>query len=184
MVNYGDLPKKYTKEKDARVVILPVPYDGTSTWVKGADKGPEALLEASANMELYDIETDTEVYRIGIHTAKPVTESDSPESMVRAVRKRSEEYLGKGKFLVTLGGEHSISIGAIQAHAARFQNLTILQIDAHTDLRESYEGSRTTMPALWPGPGSFAPSYRWAFVAWTWARRQIWMPAAFSGPTK
>jgi len=142
MVNYGDLPKKYTKEKDARVVILPVPYDGTSTWVKGADKGPEALLEASANMELYDIETDTEVYRIGIHTAKPVTESDSPESMVRAVRKRSEEYLGKGKFLVTLGGEHSISIGAIQAHAARFQNLTILQIDAHTDLRESYEGSR------------------------------------------
>ena len=142
MYNYGDLPKQFTDESSARVAILPVPYDGTSTWIKGADKGPEALLEASANMELYDIETDTEVYKIGIYTAPAVKVSKSPEAMVDAVREKAEALLEKEKFLVTLGGEHSISIGVIQAHAKKFSNLSVLQIDAHTDLRSSYEGSK------------------------------------------
>lgn len=142
MISYGDLPKKYTSLANAKVVILPVPYDGTSTWVKGADKGPDALLEASANMELYDIETDSEVYKIGIHTAEPVLEKKSPELMVKAAKKRADEILKKGKFLVTLGGEHSISIGIIESHAEKYKNLSVLQIDAHTDLRDSYEGSK------------------------------------------
>lgn len=142
MYNYGDLPKQFTEESTAKVAILPVPYDGTSTWIKGADKGPEALLEASANMELYDIETDSEVYKIGIYTAPAVKVNKSPEAMVEAVRKKAESLLEKEKFLVTLGGEHSISIGVIQAHAKKFSNLSVLQIDAHTDLRSSYEGSK------------------------------------------
>ncbi len=142
MYNYGDLPKQFTEESTAKVAILPVPYDGTSTWIKGADKGPEALLEASANMELYDIETDSEVYKIGIYTAPPVKVNKSPEAMVEAVRKKAESLLEKEKFLVTLGGEHSISIGVIQAHVKKFSNLSVLQIDAHTDLRSSYEGSK------------------------------------------
>lgn len=142
MVSYGDLPKPYGERECARVVILPVPYDGTSTWIKGADKGPEALLEASANMEVYDIETDSEVYKVGIYTDTPVTQNATPELMVEAVQQRVESLIGEQKFVVTIGGEHSVSIGAIRAHAEKFPNMTVLQIDAHTDLRNSYEGSR------------------------------------------
>jgi len=142
MYNYGDLPKQYCEESTAKVVVLPIPYDGTSTWVKGADKGPEALLEASANMELYDIESDSEIYKIGIFTAPAIKVKKSPEAMVEAVKAKADEYIDKGKFLVSLGGEHSVSIGVIQAHAAKFKNLSVLQIDAHTDLRSSYEGSK------------------------------------------
>ncbi|BDX39307.1 agmatinase [Tenuifilaceae bacterium CYCD] len=142
MINYGDLPKPFTERNTSKVAILPVPYDGTSTWVKGADKGPKALLDASANMEVYDIETDTEVYKVGIYTDKPVSESKSPEKMVEAVYSRTKGLLDEGKFVVIIGGEHSVSIGTIQAHAEKFKNMSVIQIDAHTDLRESYEGSK------------------------------------------
>lgn len=142
MVNYGDLPKPYTKRKTSPIAILPVPYDGTSTWIKGADNGPRALLDASANMEVYDIETNTEVYRIGIYTDKPVMESKTPEAMVDAVRSRTSGLLKEGKFVVTIGGEHSVSIGAIQAYAKAYSDVSVLQIDAHADLRDIYEGSK------------------------------------------
>lgn len=142
MTDFGGIPEEYRRRDKSPIVILPVPYDGTSTWIKGADKGPEAMLEASANMELYDIDTDTEIYKKGIYTAPPVTESSSPESMSAAVKRSTSGYLSEGKFIVTVGGEHSISIGAIQAHAEKFSDLTVLQIDAHTDLRDEYEGSR------------------------------------------
>lgn len=141
MVNYGGLPQEYSTLSNSKVVVLPIPYDGTSTWVKGSDKGPEALLEASANMELYDIETNSEPYRIGIHTAAPVTSNSSPEAMVEESKKRAIEILEKDKFLVTIGGEHSVSIGIIQAYAEKFEKLSVIQIDAHADLREQYEGS-------------------------------------------
>jgi agmatinase len=142
MVHFGDIPQKYCSEKDSKIVILPIPYDGTSTWVKGSDKGPEALLDASANMELYDIETDSEVYLQGIYTAAPITENSSPEAMVMASETETLKHIDSGKFVVTIGGEHSVSIGPIQAHANRYKNLSVLQIDAHTDLRDSYEGSK------------------------------------------
>jgi len=142
MIHYGDLPKPYCEFQASKVAIVPVPYDGTSTWIKGADKGPKALLDASANMEIYDIETDTEVYKIGIYTDKPITEDSSPEAMVEAVKERTLSLIDKGKFTVIIGGEHSVSIGTIQAHALKYKNLSVLQIDAHTDLRDSYEGSK------------------------------------------
>lgn len=142
MIHYGDLPKQYSEFETSKVAIVPVPYDGTSTWIKGADKGPKALLDASANMEIYDIETDSEVYKVGIYTDKPITEDSSPEAMVEAVKARTLSLIDKGKFTVIIGGEHSVSIGTIQAHAQKYQNLTVLQIDAHTDLRDSYEGSK------------------------------------------
>lgn len=142
MIDFGGISEEFRRADNSRIVILPVPYDGTSTWVKGSDKGPEALLNASANMELYDIETDSEVFQQGIYTAPPVLESYSPEQMTEAVRNEAAGYIARGKFVVTLGGEHSVSIGTIQAHAAVYKDLTVLQIDAHTDLREEYEGSR------------------------------------------
>jgi agmatinase len=141
-MNYGGIDNKFTSFIDSKIAVLPVPYDGTSTWIKGADKGPAAILEASANMELYDIETDSEVYTKGIYTADPVTEHSSPEKMTEAVYNEVLRLLHHHKFVVTLGGEHSISIGAIQAHVTSFEEVTVLQIDAHTDLRPEYEGSK------------------------------------------
>ncbi|MCF8365792.1 MAG: agmatinase [Bacteroidales bacterium] len=139
--NFGGLEESLTNLDSAKVVMIPVPYDETSTWGKGADNGPEAILEASANMELYDIETDSEVYKIGIHTADPVLEKSSPEKMVNAVEKASIKFLDQGKFIVGLGGEHSISSGFVRACSRYYNNLSVLQLDAHTDLRPEYEGT-------------------------------------------
>jgi len=142
MSNFGAIPAEYAREESARIVVLPVPYDETSTWMKGADSGPQAIIDASANMELFDIETGSEVFRQGIFTAPAVSEKHSPEAMVAAVRERVSGYLEKGKFVVTVGGEHSVSVGSIQAHAARHPGMAVLQLDAHADLREEYAGSR------------------------------------------
>mgnify|MGYP002629474800 FL=1 len=126
---------------DSRYAVLPIPYDGTSTWQKGADAGPEAILEASANMELFDIETGSEPWRSGIVTMAPVTEASSPEAMADTVETAALSLIDEGLTVVGLGGEHSVSIGLIRAHAARHPGLTVLQLDAHADTRESYEGS-------------------------------------------
>ncbi len=142
MKNFGGLPADFAGEEQSEIIILPVPFDGTSTWIKGADRGPGAIIEASANMELYDIESGSEVYLKGIHTSDPVNEKENPEKMVAEVFSRVTNYLDKGKFPVIIGGEHSVSIGSIQAFAKKFDDLTVLQIDAHSDLRNEYEGSK------------------------------------------
>jgi len=139
---YAGIPQEFGKLEKAKVVLIPVPYDGTSTWQKGADKGPEAFLNASENMELYDIETETEVYKKGIHLAEVITENSSPEAMVAAVHAKTKSFIKKNKFVTIFGGEHSISIGTIRAFNECFDNLTVLQLDAHADLRKEYEGSK------------------------------------------
>jgi len=139
--NYAGIPDKYARIDEAKVVLIPVPYDGTSTWQKGADKGPDAFLDASENMELYDIETRTEVYKKGIYLAPPVTEDSSPEKMVEAVYKTTKNYIKQEKFVTLFGGEHSVSIGSIKAFNESFEDLTVVQLDAHADLRPEYEGS-------------------------------------------
>ena len=140
--NYAGIPDKFAQLETAKVVLIPVPYDGTSTWGKGADRGPEAFLTASENMELYDIETASEVYEQGIYLAVAVIGNKSPEDMVNAVHKVTKDYIKRNKFVTIFGGEHSISIGTIRAFNECFDNLTVLHIDAHADLRESYEGSK------------------------------------------
>jgi agmatinase len=141
--NFGDLPGEYSNLRDARIVIIPVPYDRTSTWIKGADKGPTAIIEASANMELYDIETGSEVYRKGIFTADALKVEDlPPEDMIEMVSEEVRHYIERGKFTVVVGGEHSVSIGSIKAHVKSSADVTVLQLDAHTDLRDEYNGSK------------------------------------------
>jgi agmatinase len=142
MTGYGDLPDEFCDRIQSAVVIVPVPYDETSTWGKGADKGPEALLEASANMELYDIETGTEVYKIGIYTDIPVSIPGRPELMINAVDKRISSWLKINKFVIAIGGEHSITIGSVKAYLRKNPDLSVLQLDAHTDLRPEYLGSK------------------------------------------
>jgi agmatinase len=141
-LNFGYLPAEYADPDTARIVIVPVAYDGTSTWMKGADKGPAAILEASANMELYDIETDSEVYTRGIFTEDTIGGEISTAEMMEAVRQTVREYLARDQFTVVIGGEHSVSIGSVKAHADRFPHLSVLQLDAHADLREQYNGSK------------------------------------------
>ena len=141
-MTYAGIPEEFSKLETSKIVLIPVPYDGTSTWIKGSDKGPEAFLEASANMELYDVETDSEVYKNGIFLADPVKENRSPEKMVDAVHRTTLDFLKLGKFVTLFGGEHSVSIGSIRAFIDTFENLTILQFDAHADLRKEYEESK------------------------------------------
>jgi len=123
------------------IIIVPVPYDETSTWMKGADRGPDAIMEASVNLEFYDIETGTEAHLQGIHTVAPVTEKESPEKLVEAVFIQVSGLLDQGKFPVVVGGNHTVSIGSAKAFARHFSNLSILQLEAHSDLRPEYEGS-------------------------------------------
>jgi agmatinase len=139
---YAGIPEEFAKLDNSKIVLIPVPYDGTSTWQKGSDKGPEAFLHASENMELYDVETRTEVYKQGIYLADAITENSSPEAMVEAVHKSVKTFIKRNKFVTIFGGEHSISIGTIRAFNECFDNLTVLHIDAHADLRKSYLGSK------------------------------------------
>jgi agmatinase len=141
MRTFAGIPEEYAQLEQSNVVLIPVPYDGTSTYGKGADKGPNAILEAAENMELYDIETNSEVYKNGVHIAKSVIEDRSPEKMCEAVENSVTHYIEQGKFVTLLGGEHSISIGSMRSFRKKFENFSVLQIDAHSDLRPEYEGS-------------------------------------------
>jgi len=141
MKTFGGIEKSLATFDNAAVLLQSIPYDGTSTWGKGADKGFEDFLEAAENMELYDIETDSEVFTRGIHLLRPVTEASSPEAVYHAVLERVRELLGSGRYLTFFGGEHSVSIGIIEAFREKYSDLTVLQLDAHADLRSSYDGS-------------------------------------------
>ena len=141
MKTYAGIPEENAILENSKVMLVTVPYDGTSTWGKGADKGPELFLDASENMELYDIETATEPYLEGVYLAGEVTEDSSPEAMTEAVYQKTKEILQHDKLFTLFGGEHSVSIGSIRAVGEKYENLTVLQLDAHTDLRPEFHGS-------------------------------------------
>ncbi len=141
MEYFLDMDKSFSLLENAKYVLIPVPYDGTSTYVKGADQGPQAIIDASDSIELYDIELDAEGYREGIYTDVPIRQNKTPEEMVQAVFERVSHFVKSNKIVGVLGGEHSVSIGSIQAMKAQFPNLSVLQIDAHADLRDSYQNS-------------------------------------------
>lgn len=141
-MNYGGIETEYAAYEPAKFVVIPVPYDLTSTYQSGSRRGPGAILDASANMELYDEELHQETFRYGIHTL-PFIDADArgPAEMISAVHRTVAGVIADGKIPVMLGGEHSVSFGAVQAVREAFPALTVLQLDAHADLRESYQGS-------------------------------------------
>jgi len=138
---FGGTPKKFADPETAKIFLQSIPYDGTSTWGKGADKGFNAFMNAAENMELYDIETDSQVYQEGIHILSELSGFDNPEQMYQEVYLSTKKLIAKDKFLTFFGGEHSISIGIIDAICDAYPDITILQIDAHADLRPKYEGT-------------------------------------------
>jgi agmatinase len=139
--NFGGLPDEFTDYDKARVVVLPVPFGLSTSWQSGTERGPRAIIEASGYLELYDIETGYEVHEGGIHTDDPV-EADSPEALNEKLLARVAQHLEAGKFVVTLGGEHTVAYGAAAAHIARYDDVSILHFDAHSDRRDEFEGSR------------------------------------------
>lgn len=129
--------------QNATVAILPVPYSSTASWKTGTNEGPRAIINASRYVELYDIESQRDFSAQGIFTLPFLGPSkNSPEETIGLVKGAIGKILGDGKLPIMLGGEHSITLGAIQAAKERFENLSILQIDAHADLRNEYEGSK------------------------------------------
>lgn len=141
-MNFGGIEEPAFSARDsARILVHPVSYEGTVSYGTGTGAGAMAIIDASRNLELYEEETDSEVYRLGIHTLNEFLPRSSPASMMEALYDETKGLLETGKFICMIGGEHSISAPVIKAHAEKFHDLSVLQIDAHADLRDTYDGT-------------------------------------------
>jgi len=141
-MNFGGIDdEQYSSFEAARILVLPVSYEGTVSFGTGTGDGAMAIVEASRNMELYEEETGSEVYKLGIHTLDEFAPRDTPDEMMDSLYHYTKELLDSGKFLCMLGGEHSVSGPVIKAHAEKYHDLSVLQIDAHADLRDTYDGT-------------------------------------------
>src|SRR6187431_2461374 len=141
-MNFGGIDEEeYSSFDSSRILVWPVSYEGTVSFGTGTGDGAMAIVDASRNMELYEEETGSEVYRLGIHTLDEFESRDTPETMMESLYDRTKELLESEKFICMLGGEHSVSAPVIRAHAERFHNMSVLQIDAHADLRDTYDGT-------------------------------------------
>ena len=140
---FGGAPAAGVDFDTARVVILPVPLDRTTSYVAGTRTGPHEILVASSHMELWDEETGTDVHGIGICTLPEMALSfPSMDEVMQEIERVASELVSREKFPFVLGGEHSITPAVVAAFAARHRNLSVLQIDAHADLRDSFMGTR------------------------------------------
>lgn len=142
-MNFLGLTNKESDYRRSGYVVLPVPYEQTTTFGKGTAFGPTAILTASQEVELYDEELGFEPYRCGIATSGALEPTSAgPERMAAIVDEAVRQILADKKLPITLGGEHSIAVGPVRACARVFDDLSVLQIDAHADLRDSYQGDR------------------------------------------
>src|SRR5438874_1215087 len=141
-MNFGGIAEEeFSSFDNSRIIVWPVSYEGTISYGGGTGKGAAAIIDASRNMELYEDETDAEVYKLGIHTVDESSSIDPPKRMMDLLYDRAQQLVGSGKFVTMIGGEHSVSAPVIRAHAEKYPNLSILQIDAHADLRDTYDGT-------------------------------------------
>lgn len=141
-MNFGGIEEEeYSALDPASILILPVSYEGTVSYGTGTGAGAMAIVNASRNMELYEEETGREVYKVGIHTLPEFTPRESPDVMMSELYGYTKNLLAMDKFICMLGGEHSVSAPIIRAHNEKYENLSVLQIDAHADLRDTYDGT-------------------------------------------
>jgi agmatinase len=141
--NFLGLDDKYSRYGDARFAVLPVPYDSTASYQPGARNGPAAIIAASQHLEWFDEELETECYKCGVTTLDPVEpDMSGPEKVHKDLLKVARRIVRDGKFVLGLGGEHSISAALVQAVMPKYRDLSVLQIDAHCDLRNRYRGSQ------------------------------------------
>ncbi|MGB0036726.1 MAG: agmatinase [Candidatus Acidiferrales bacterium] len=142
--NFGGIPEEHSTYETSRAVIFPVPLERTTTYEHGTRNGPAAILAASRNMELYDEELELEPYKeIGIATLPAIDTMDGTlDEVLTEIYTAQLAMLEDGKFPVALGGEHSLTPPLVSATAKTYKDLTVLQIDAHADLREEYQGNQ------------------------------------------
>ncbi len=172
--NFAGLIPPYTNLTTAKVVILPVPYDGTTEWNSGTREGPQAIINASRYLELYDIELEREIYKVGIHTFPDVQPSfDSPERMINKVYRIARELIKQAKFLAMLGGEHSLSLGIVQALKEKTQGLCVLQLDAHADLRDEYLGTKYSHACVMRRVMEICPVVQVGIRSLSWEEQQF-----------
>jgi agmatinase len=136
---FGDIPREYSTYSRARAVILPVPYEETTSYLKGTALGPEAILKASYQIELFDEKLRRENFTIGIHTLPSLTISPFPQDFLRQLETQVSMHVDNAKVPVLLGGEHTITLGGVKALKKRYPHIGVVHIDAHADLRDSYE---------------------------------------------
>ena len=141
--NFLGLPEEFSAFDSSRVVILPVPYESTTSYQAGTRDAPHEIVWASRNVELYDEETGKETYKIGIHTLdEMIPILGNADAMMETLYSVSRQIVQAGKFQVALGGEHAISSPLVKAHLEKYPSMAVVQIDAHADLRDSYEGCK------------------------------------------
>jgi len=141
MLNFLGLTGDDCSYEKSRYVVLPVGYEQTTTFGHGTAAGPDVIIEASQEVELYDEESGSEPYTAGIHTLPGFDSLIDPQAMIDNVSKAVSNAIGDGKIVVTLGGEHTVSVAPVKSYAEKFPQLSVLQIDAHADLRQEYQGS-------------------------------------------
>jgi agmatinase len=142
--NFLDLPPEQSDPSTARVVVIPIPYDSTTSYKGGARDGPRAIIRASGQLEDYDLELDRDIAQLGIHTTPELMPNvGGPEAMIEQVRRAVLSVAARGgrPLLALLGGEHTVTVGAAQAMAQLYPDLSVLYLDAHADLRDEYMGA-------------------------------------------
>jgi agmatinase len=143
--NFLSIPEEeFCSYKNSKFVIQQAPYEYTSSYLMGSAKGPGAIVKASQFVELYDEELDRESYRFGgICTLPPLDfKGKVDKKAVDLIESQTEKLVADGKFAVSLGAEHTVTFGFVKTFVKRYKNLTVLQIDAHSDLRMSYHGNK------------------------------------------
>jgi len=172
---FAGLEPPYSNLQQAKTVILPVPYDSTSEWRGGSRHGPQAIIDASQYLELYDLELDCEIYKkAGICTLpeiEPVL--SSPQDMIDRVYQVIKDLIQKEKFVVLLGGEHSLSLGAVRAFKESFPGLSVLQLDAHADLRDEYLGTKYSQACVMRRIFELCPISQVGVRSLSWGEKQF-----------
>lgn len=135
------LDSTFTEYERSAVIVLPIPYEGGCSYGMGTAKGPDAILDASCHLELYDEALRAEPYRMGISTVMPPEIFSDPKSMQNAIYQNLVALIRDGKFVVSMGGDHSVSTGYVKALHETYKRLSVIQLDAHADLRDTYDGS-------------------------------------------
>lgn len=142
-LNFLDLPGQLTDFERAQVAVLCIPYEASTTYGRGTQRGPQAIVDASHQVEFYDEELDLEPCQIGISTSMPIEKFDSnPEVAMEQISAACDKLLSQNKFVISLGGEHTVTVGLVRAFKKHYPNLWVLQLDAHSDLRNEYHGSK------------------------------------------
>jgi agmatinase len=171
---FAGLEPPYSNLQQAKTIILPVPYDSTSEWRGGSRHGPQAIIDASQYLELYDLELDREIYKVGICTLPEVEPLlSSPQDMIDRVYQVIKGLIQEGKFIVLLGGEHSLSLGAVRAFKEAFPKLSVLQLDAHADLRDEYLGTKYGQACVMRRIFELCPIFQVGVRSLSWEEKQF-----------